>query len=88
MYIKKPKIPLWKILAHAHFHLLISAFIYGTSPSASIVIFSTLFLFIQNNSLEQSNKLALLNKIPNGFSSKHIHLMSEGQRKLFISKSF
>lgn len=62
----------WKILAHVHFRLLISAFIYGTSASVAIAIFSTMFLLIQNNSLEQSNKLDLLNETPNGFSNKQM----------------
>jgi len=36
-----------------------------------------MFLLIQKNSLEQSNKLDLLNKTPNGFSNKKMVRVAE-----------
>lgn len=54
------------MLAHVHFHLLISVFIYSYS-SIAIAIFST--MLTKKNSLEQTNKLDLLNKTPNAFSN-------------------
>lgn len=54
------------MFTHVHFRLLISVFIYSCS-SIAIAIFST--MLTKKNSLEQANKLDLLNKTPNAFSN-------------------
>lgn len=62
------------MLAHVHFHLLISVFIYSYS-SIAIAIFST--MLTKKNSLEQTNKLDLLNKTPNAFSNMQMAWLVE-----------